>query len=218
MTRRTRLDDELLELLGDDPELLAIADAVAETQRPRRRVRPVGVGAFLAVAAAAAVAFGFWSSNGSSGVSGNTAYAASGGAQRILEMRLGGAGRPLLLRYDRPHGRLVVRDDGRSLSVAAADLPPRAQQLSPALVQQFGASVGPALTLLVEYPARAKAGGLASVAAPVSGHRGLRWVSYRSSLGYDIEVGLNSLMSPVLVVRRGAPDTLRAVSFITTTS
>jgi hypothetical protein len=45
-------DREVLEELRDDPELLAIADAVVETQRLRRRMP---VGALTAVAAAAAV-------------------------------------------------------------------------------------------------------------------------------------------------------------------
>ena len=47
-------DREVLEELRDDPELLAIADALVETQRLRRRVR---VGALTAVAVAAAVLF-----------------------------------------------------------------------------------------------------------------------------------------------------------------
>ncbi|MDX6568208.1 MAG: hypothetical protein QOH15_786, partial [Gaiellales bacterium] len=45
MAPRTRLDEEVLALLADDPELLAIADAIAETQTPRRRVRPFGLAA-----------------------------------------------------------------------------------------------------------------------------------------------------------------------------
>jgi hypothetical protein len=45
-------DREVLEELRDDPELLAIADAVVETQR-LRRLKPVGLLAGIAVAAAA---------------------------------------------------------------------------------------------------------------------------------------------------------------------
>ena len=47
-------DREVLEELRDDPELLALADAVVETQRLRRRTP---IGAFAAVAVAAAVLF-----------------------------------------------------------------------------------------------------------------------------------------------------------------
>jgi hypothetical protein len=37
-----RLDREVLELLRDDPELLAIADAIAATQRRRDERTPAG--------------------------------------------------------------------------------------------------------------------------------------------------------------------------------
>jgi hypothetical protein len=46
-------DREVLEELRDDPELLALADALVETQR-LRRVRPIGA---LTAIALAAVAF-----------------------------------------------------------------------------------------------------------------------------------------------------------------
>ena len=45
-------DREVLEELRDDPELLAIADAVVETQRIRRRLTPMGAVTAVAVAAA----------------------------------------------------------------------------------------------------------------------------------------------------------------------
>lgn len=44
-------DREVLETLRDDPELLAFADAVVETQR-LRRVRPFGALTVVAIAAA----------------------------------------------------------------------------------------------------------------------------------------------------------------------
>jgi hypothetical protein len=47
-------DREVLEELRDDPELLALADAVVETQRLRRRMP---IAALTAVAAAAAVLY-----------------------------------------------------------------------------------------------------------------------------------------------------------------
>jgi hypothetical protein len=48
----TMRDHEVLEELRDDPELLAIADAVVETQRIRRRFRPWGAVTVVALAAA----------------------------------------------------------------------------------------------------------------------------------------------------------------------
>jgi hypothetical protein len=48
----TMRDPEVLEELRDDPELLAIADAVVETQRIRRRFRPWGAVTVVALAAA----------------------------------------------------------------------------------------------------------------------------------------------------------------------
>ena len=86
--RRSQLDDEVLELLADEPELLAIADAVVETQRPRRRVRPVGVVASAVVlAAVVALAFALWPDGGSHGISDSTAVAAIGGEARLVTAR-----------------------------------------------------------------------------------------------------------------------------------
>jgi hypothetical protein len=45
-------DREVLEELRDDPQLLALADAVVETQRLRRRRIPLGLLTAVAVAAA----------------------------------------------------------------------------------------------------------------------------------------------------------------------
>jgi hypothetical protein len=45
-------DREVLEELRDDPELLALADAIVETQRLRRRIPPLGALTAFAVAAA----------------------------------------------------------------------------------------------------------------------------------------------------------------------
>src|SRR5436305_15131594 len=53
----TLRDGEVVELLNGQPELLAIADAVAETQRPPRRLgRRPSVARFILTAAVAAVA------------------------------------------------------------------------------------------------------------------------------------------------------------------
>ena len=45
-------DREVLEELRDDPELLALADAVVETQRLRRRIPPLSALTAIAIAAA----------------------------------------------------------------------------------------------------------------------------------------------------------------------
>jgi hypothetical protein len=45
-------DREVLEELRDDPELLALADALVETQRIRRRFRPWGAVTVVALVAA----------------------------------------------------------------------------------------------------------------------------------------------------------------------
>jgi hypothetical protein len=45
-------DQELLEELRDDPELLALADALVETQRIRRQLRPWRAVAVVALVAA----------------------------------------------------------------------------------------------------------------------------------------------------------------------
>jgi hypothetical protein len=44
-------DREVLEELRDDPELLALADAIVETQRLRRRIPPLGALTAFTVAA-----------------------------------------------------------------------------------------------------------------------------------------------------------------------
>src|SRR5205807_1519820 len=63
----TLRDPEVFETLRDEPELLALADAVAETQqldRPRRRVPLVRPLALAAAGAAAVVAVLLWPGGG----------------------------------------------------------------------------------------------------------------------------------------------------------
>jgi hypothetical protein len=59
-------DEEVVELLKDEPELLALADAVAETQRRPRQTRRVAarVGGVLAVAAVVLLAVLLWPGGG----------------------------------------------------------------------------------------------------------------------------------------------------------
>jgi hypothetical protein len=211
---RTRLDDEVLDLLAGEPELRAIADAFAETQRPRRRVRPVGILVGVALVAAAALAFAFWSGGGSSGISGNTAYAGVGGAARLLRIEaVTGPGR-VALQYDRAHGQLTATGQGRSVRVAAASLPPVATSLAPGLRSRFGPEIALALSLLVEYPPLAKAGKLDDVSRPPGAAAALRWVSYRSALGYVVEVGLRpGVLKPLVVLRAGSGTPVRVLTF-----
>ena len=190
MARRTRLDDEVLELLADEPELLAIADAFAETQaRRRRRVRPVRIAVALAVVGAVAIAVAFWPGGGSSGISDNTAYAAVGGRARFLQITVRMDARRVTLRYDRALGLLTTYGRRSPLHLPEAALPPRTTSLA-RLGTQFGPDVGLPLSLTVEYPELAKAGKLQRITTPRGADPGLRWVSYRSALGYVVDVGL----------------------------
>ncbi len=78
-------DRELLELLHDEPRLLAIADAVAETQRPARRRVPGGRVLASAVAVAAALAIALvapWQDGGPNFV--DRALAAVGGGGPVV--------------------------------------------------------------------------------------------------------------------------------------
>jgi hypothetical protein len=201
---RTRLDDEVLELLAGDPELRAIADAFAETQVARRRIRPVGVAVAVALAAAVVLAFAFWSDGGSTGISGNTAYAGIGGAARLLQVDVVSGGRHVSMQYDRASQQLTASRNGTTTRVAASALPPGSTSLAPALERRFGPGIGPAVSLLTEYPSLAKAGKLHAVARPPRGEGALRWVSYRSALGYVVEVGLRpGVLKPLAVVRAG---------------
>ena len=215
MARRTRLDDEVLELLADEPELLAIADALAETQarRRRRRVRPVALAAAAALIAAFALALAFWPGGGSSD---NSAYAAMGGESRMLRITMRVDARRVTLRYDRALGQLTAFGRGRPLHLSAAALPPRATSLAPALGAQLGAGVGVAVSLAVEYPELAKAGKLHTIDAPPGADAGLHWVSYRSALGYVVDVGLRVQdMYPARVLRAGSRMFVRVTSLST---
>jgi hypothetical protein len=217
MGQRTRLDEEVRSLLAGDPELLAIADAIAETQMPRRRVRPFGLAAAVAIAAAAAIAFVFWPGGGSSGISGDSAYAAIGGQARTLDVRVADGSGRLLLHYDRGRGRLSSSEQGRTLELERASLPPAATRLAPPFLQRYGAGFGPALSLVTEYPGVARSGHLQVVAAPSRAWSRYRWVRYRSSLGYPVEVGLQpGVLTPMAVTGGHDGKVRRIVSVFST--
>jgi hypothetical protein len=208
MAARSRLDEEVRALLADDPELLAIADAIAETQSRRRRARPLGLAAAAAIAAVAALAFVFWPGGQSSGISGDKAYAAIGGQTHMLELRVAASSGKLLLRYDRAHGRLSAIGAGRALELRAASLPPAANRLAPSLAQRYGAGLGPVLSLISEYPDIARSGHLEAVPAPSAAWKQYRWVRYRSALGYPVDVGLQPALLTPMAVRRGDGGTV----------
>ncbi len=210
--RRSRLDDEVLDLLADEPELLAIADAVVATQGPRRRVRPAGIVASVAVlAGVVALAFAFWPNGRSDGISDSTAVAAIGGRARLVSARFDVGGSPLTLRYDRAHRRLTALGGGRrSLQVPDRRLPPASTSLPASLSARFGSAVGPAVSLVVEYPELVRSGHVQTIAAPQGADRTLRWVRYRSSLGYAVDVGLSPVtLTPKVVLRSGSPMAVR---------
>jgi hypothetical protein len=204
MGHRSRLDDEVLDLLADEPELRAIADAIVETQVQRRRMRPIGIVAAVALVAAAVVAFAAWPGGGSHGISGNVAYAAMGGEARVLQLHLAMPESSVAFMYNRDRGQLSAKSAGRVVRVPATKLPPQATTVAPALAP-FGTEVGLGVSLLIEYPDRAKAGKLEDVKTPPRGFRTLRWVSYRSAFGYVVQVGLlGAILQPVEVMREGA--------------
>jgi hypothetical protein len=127
-------DVELLELLRDEPELLAIADAVASTQRRRRRLpRRVLLAAAAVMAAAAVALLAPWQDEDGGGLVTERALAAlptkAPVMHVVLEQRLGtrmnletGRLSPVLVRseswYDRERSLLRVRGyrDGRLLA------------------------------------------------------------------------------------------------------
>ncbi len=137
-------------------------------RRARRRVRPVAARrrGRRSSCAAAALAFAFWSGGGSSGISGNTAYAASVAARAswTIEVRVTGPGH-VALRYDRRAGSADARPAraGRSAS-PSAEPAARGERRS---LRRCAAASAPTsarrVSLLVEYPPLAKAGKLDDV-------------------------------------------------------
>jgi hypothetical protein len=204
--RRVQLDDELLELLADEPELLAIADAIVETQTRRRRVRPVGLVAIGAgLACLLVLVLALWPDGKSSGIAVDTAVAAIGGQARLVSVEIDDEAGAVSLSYDRSLGRMTVAGPAPSVSVSSAQLPPAATAAVSGLSRRFGAGIGPAVSLVLEYPGLVKSGHVRSIPAPPGRDPALRWVRYESSLGYPVEVGLaRGSLVPRVVLRPGA--------------
>jgi hypothetical protein len=94
----TMRDPEVVDLLRDEPELLALADALADTQRAPRRVRGLApkLAAVAAVAAGIAAAVLFWPAGGTgNGVLGR-ALAAIGDGQVLHLVMQGKTGEVLV--------------------------------------------------------------------------------------------------------------------------
>ena len=69
------------------------------------------------------------------------------------------------------------------------------------------------MSLVVEYPELVRADHVQRIAAPRGADRTLRWVRYRSSLGYPVDVGLSRVtLAPHVVRRSGSPMAIRVRS------
>lgn len=124
----TTLDREVLDLIADDPELLAIADAVASTQKQaRRRTLPIGAAAAVVAAAIAVALFAPWQGSGAPVVARALAAIGNGPVVHLIVreapavqpgVRPGTSERQWELWYDRRHHLLhvVERDGARVLS------------------------------------------------------------------------------------------------------
>jgi hypothetical protein len=172
----------------------------------------VGLVAAGALVCLAALAVAFWPGGGSPGISGNTAYAAVGGQTRTLEVRFVEGTKPLRLSYDRLQGELSAIGRDRTLRLPAAGLPPAADTLAPSLARLYGRGLGPVLSLVTEYPGVAKSGHLDEIPAPSAAWKQLEWVRYRSTLGYDVEIGLKPVaLLPIAVTREGSGKVVRLI-------
>lgn len=162
---RRGLDRETIELLRNDPDLLAIADAIVSTQRLERPRRPVLLGGgALSAAVAAVIVFVLvspWS--GSSGDLVDQALAAIGGGgnvRMIVERTLPdesvvepltGASRPVLVSIESWYGLAAgsLRSVTRRNGVVVSDVFQQRSKPQPAL----GFTVDPALQRFArDYP------------------------------------------------------------------
>jgi hypothetical protein len=146
-------DPEIFEALRDEPELLAIADAVAETQRPPARrlllSPPARVVAIAAAAAAVALAVLLWPGGGKHGVLDRALAAIGSGrvlhvvarmptGETLVNLETGRRITPTLLmeswadeKFERFH--LLIRENGRIVG----------ELLFPQDASKPGATVGP---------------------------------------------------------------------------
>jgi hypothetical protein len=114
-------DRELVGLLAHDPELLAIADAIAANKPRRRRPRlaltllvaAAAVGAATASIAATGNTLWFFSGYGADGASAQAAVSL-GGRSWLVDASIFGGGRLVVLRLERD-GRVVAQGSGSSM-------------------------------------------------------------------------------------------------------
>jgi hypothetical protein len=197
-------DREVLELLRDEPELLAIADAVAETERSSDLLSPVRWLAAVALAAVALFALVLaapWDRGGGGGVL-DRALAAidTQGPVTHLTTRLDSpAAEPLTAEsFYAPRTRLlrvVTRDDGRVVS----DFTTKATE------DQF--TTFPGLLDTVAFYRTALANGQAKVVGKGDWHgRPVYWVELEKGGGFQLRIGLDRSTYRPIVFRGLNPD------------
>ena len=182
-------DREVLELLREEPELLAIADAVAETERPSSLLGPVRWLAAVALAAVALFALVLaapWDRGGGGGVL-DRALAAinTQGPVTHLTTRLDVPGaEPLTAEsFYEPHShlvRVVTRDNG----VIVSDFTTKATE------DQF--TTFPGLLDAVSYYRTALRNGQAKVVGQGRWHgRRVYWVELEKGGGLQLRIGVD---------------------------
>jgi hypothetical protein len=197
-------DREVLELLRDEPELLAIADAVAETERPSALLSPARWLAAVALAAVALFALVLaapWDRGGGGGVL-DRALAAIGtkGPVTHLTTRLDSpAAEPLTAEsfYEpRTHLlRVVTRDEGRIVS----DFTTKATE------DQF--TTFPGLLDTVAFYRAALANGQAKVVGTGDWHgRPVYWVELEKGGGFQLRIGIDRSTYRPIVFRGLNPN------------
>jgi len=187
MTRR-RLDAETLELLHDEPELLAIAEAVRATQTPpaKRRHRHAAPALILSLAVVASLAIARLTFSGSDHLL-PTVRAAAGSPAGLLQTTLvpATAGPTLRIEFD-PRTRLArVTSQRKGVPPLHFDVPIRSPQVRgsrlPLLADAFVAS----------YRQAVETGSVVSAPGPPGS--GLRWVRVQPHGGRPYLVGLDSV-------------------------
>ena len=201
-------DREVLDELRDDPELLAIADAVVETQRIRRRSRPWGVATVVALAAALflLVLASPWDRGGGQGSILDRALAAIETKGPVVHMTIrleesSGRFSPITTEsfYDKQRGlvRVISRSDGELL----ADYTTKAWE------DEF--VMFPGLLDGAEYYREALASGKARVVGKGTwSGRPVRWVRLEGGRGGPgvLEIGIDPDSYRPVVFRSLEPD------------
>jgi hypothetical protein len=202
----TTRDREVLDLLREEPELLAIADAVAETEHAQRPLRP----ALGAVAVAAAAIFVLllvspWDRGGGRGGVLERAYAAvdSHGPVAHMTIRIEPPGSFGAVEtetyYDKARGVLRVVTRSEASPYALADYTTRAAE------DQF--VTFPGLLDAADFYRKALATGRATVAGKGTWNgRPVYWVRLKRGGGLVLEVGVDRRSYQPVVFRGLNPD------------